>query len=165
MSELSGGVLEQLAKGGFYVPSAGDSGLSGAVVGDFELVRLLANGATSDVWEGVNRITHEPVAVKIACRSGAAIMRRFTFKLEFDYLDDAGKRSFFERMFKTKLTDDEFADLKTLQNLAPGDFRTVRQKTFYLNVAQTNADRIAALREECLLKRDGRPCRPIGFAV
>ena len=83
MSELSGGVLEQLAKGGFYVPSAGDSGLSGAVVGDFELVRLLANGATSDVWEGVNRITREPVAVKIACRSGdAGLKARFDHEAE-----------------------------------------------------------------------------------
>ena len=33
-----------------------------------------------------------------------AIMRRFTFKLEFDYLDEAGKQLFFERMFSTKLT-------------------------------------------------------------
>ena len=28
----------------------------------------------------------------------AAIMRRFTFKLEFDYLDDAGKKSFFDEI-------------------------------------------------------------------
>lgn len=28
----------------------------------------------------------------------AAIMRRFTFKLQFDYLDEVGKRKFFERM-------------------------------------------------------------------
>ncbi|MBR5548113.1 MAG: AAA family ATPase, partial [Kiritimatiellae bacterium] len=35
----------------------------------------------------------------------AAIMRRFTFKLQFDYLDTAGKRLFFERMFKTRLSD------------------------------------------------------------
>ena len=83
MSERSGGVLEQLAKGGFYVPSAGDSGLSGTVVGDFELVRLLANGATSDVWEGVNRITREPVAVKIACRSDdAGLKARFDHEAE-----------------------------------------------------------------------------------
>ena len=36
-----------------------------------------------------------------------AIMRRFTFKLEFDYLDDAGKRIFFEKIFKTSLSHDE----------------------------------------------------------
>ena len=94
-----------------------------------------------------------------------AIMRRFTFKFEFDYLDDAGKKLFFERMFDTRLTESELADLSTLRNLAPGDFRTVRQKTFYLDAAQTNTDRIAALREECLLKRDGEQRTSIGFAA
>lgn len=83
MSEWSAGVFEQIAKGGFYIPSAGDAGLSGTVLGDFELVRLLANGATSDVWEGVNRITREPVAVKIACRSDDAGLRaRFAHEAE-----------------------------------------------------------------------------------
>ena len=46
-----------------------------------------------------------------------ATMRRFTFKLEFGYLDDAGKKSFFERMFKATLADDELAELKALRNL------------------------------------------------
>ena len=43
---MEGGIFEQIAKGGFYVPAASDSGLSGTVVGDVELVRLLASGAT-----------------------------------------------------------------------------------------------------------------------
>ena len=94
-----------------------------------------------------------------------AIMRRFTFKLEFGYLDDAGKKSFFERMFKTELTDAEFGDLKAIRNLAPGDFRTVRQESFYLDEGQTNADLIAALREECLIKKDGDKTAKIGFAT
>ena len=93
-----------------------------------------------------------------------ATMRRFTFKLEFGYLDDAGKKSFFERMFKTTLTDDEFAELRQLRNLAPGDFRTVRQEQFYLGDAVTNLDRIAALKEECAVKKDGDRHAPIGFA-
>ena len=95
----------------------------------------------------------------------AAIMRRFTFKLEFDYLDDAGKKSFFERMFKTTLTEDEFEELKTLRNLAPGDFRTVRQEACYLDEETSNADLIAALRAECLLKKDGDTKSRIGFAA
>ena len=95
----------------------------------------------------------------------AAVMRRFTFKLEFGYLGDEGKRLFFERMFKSKLADDELAELKALRNLAPGDFRTVRQEQFYLGEEVSNADRIAALKEECALKKDGkRPVR-IGFAA
>ena len=94
-----------------------------------------------------------------------AIMRRFTFKLEFDYLDDEGKRLFFERMFKTKLTEEEYAELKSLPNLAPGDFRTVRQEQFYLADEQSNLDRIEALREECKVKKDGNKTLRIGFAA
>jgi len=89
----------------------------------------------------------------------SAIMRRFTYKLEFDYLDDFGKRVFFERIFKTRLSDMEFQDLGRLENLSPGDFRTVRQELFYMDRAQTNADRISALRTECELKKDGRKLR------
>ena len=94
-----------------------------------------------------------------------AVMRRFTFKLEFDYLDDAGKKTFFERMFKTALTDDEYAELKKVGPLAPGDYRTVRQKQFYLAGQQSNASRIAALREECALKTEKEGGPAIGFAA
>ena len=93
-----------------------------------------------------------------------ATMRRFTFKLEFTYLNDEGKRLFFERMFKTKLTDNEIDELRQLENLAPGDFRTVRQELFYLGDEVSNADRIESLREECATKKDGSRHRPIGFA-
>ena len=95
----------------------------------------------------------------------AAIMRRFTFKLEFDYLDDEGKKVFFEKMFKIALSDEEFDELKEIPNLAPGDFRTVRQEQFYLDEPQTNIDRIAALKEECALKKDGHSTRKIGFSA
>ena len=94
-----------------------------------------------------------------------ATMRRFTFKLEFGYLEDEGKRAFFERFFKSTLADDEFAELRQLRNLAPGDFRTVRQEQFYLGDAVTNLDRIAALKEECAVKKDGDSSLPIGFAA
>ena len=77
--------------------------------------------------------------------------------------DIVGKRLFFERMFKAKLSDDEFVELKELANLAPGDFRTVRQEQFYLGGEVTNADRVAALKEECALKKDGVRQARIGF--
>ena len=93
----------------------------------------------------------------------AAVMRRFTFKLEFGYLEDDGKRLFFERMFKSTLSDGELAELRALRNLAPGDFRTVRQEQFYLGESVTNEDRIAALKEECALKKDGDHSATIGF--
>ena len=93
----------------------------------------------------------------------AAVMRRFTFKLEFGYLEDTGKRLFFERMFKTTLSERESTELKALRNLTPGDFRTVRQEQFYLGDTVSNADRIAALKEECALKKDGDHISSIGF--
>jgi len=104
-------------------------------------------------------------ATNFCANLDAAVMRRFTFKLEFDYLDDAGKKSFFERMFRTPLTEGELEKLSALRNLAPGDFRTVRQELFYLGESQTNHDRIEALRAECLRKKDGEKRAPIGFAA
>lgn len=84
---------------------------------------------------------------------------------KLDYLDDEGKRLFFERMFKARLTDAEFAELQTLRNLAPGDFRTVRQEQFYLAGEHSNADRIEAMKEECAVKIDGNRSARIGFAA
>lgn len=77
-----------------------------------------------------------------------ATARRFTFKLEFDYLDEAGKRLFFERMFHTSLSNDEAARLEAIPNLAPGDFRTARQSLFYLGKQTDNARRLAAIEHE-----------------
>lgn len=94
-----------------------------------------------------------------------ATMRRFTYKLEFDYLEEDGKCMFFERMFKTKLSDEEFVELNQLENLTPGDFRTVRQELFYLGGTRTNLERIAALKAECEMKKDGKTRPKIGFAV
>ena len=84
-----------------------------------------------------------------------AIMRRFTFKLQFNYLDDVGKRLFFERMFKSALTEDELLRLKAIPNLAPGDFRTVRQSLFYYGGDITNTQRLDALEREAVAKEGG----------
>ena len=84
-----------------------------------------------------------------------AIMRRFTFKLQFNYLDNIGKQLFFERMFKSMLTDSEFERLKTVPNLAPGDFRTVRQSLFYYGGDITNTQRLEALERESAAKDGG----------
>ena len=81
-----------------------------------------------------------------------AVLRRFTFKMSFGYLDDAGKRTFFQRFFGDPLTDDEAAELDAIPNLCPGDFRTVRQLLDYLPGGATNARRLAALREESARK-------------
>ena len=84
-----------------------------------------------------------------------AIMRRFTFKLEFDFLDRKGKVIFFERMFKSPLTEAERSRLVSIPNLAPGDFRTVRQSLFYYGGEITNAMRLDALEREANAKNYG----------
>ena len=97
-----------------------------------------------------------------------ASIRRFTFKLAFDYLDHDGKMEFFHKMFKTELTPEETNELDAIAHLVPGDFRTVRQSLFYLGATATNADRLAALRRESDVKRHGGlavPAQPIGFRV
>ena len=91
----------------------------------------------------------------------AAIMRRFTFKLQFDYLEADGKKLFFERMFKTRLSDAEAERLAGIPNLAPGDFRTVRQSLFYLGGDVTNETRLNELEKESSLKKNSP--RRIGF--
>ncbi len=96
----------------------------------------------------------------------AATARRFTFKVEFDYLDSAGKAIFFERMFGTKLTAEERRELDAIPDLAPGDFRTVRQSYYYLGDETTNADRLEALRHESAAKRKNLSTeRKVGFSA
>lgn len=91
-------------------------------------------------------------ATNFAANLDSAILRRFTFKLEFNYLDHQGKVLFFERMFQTKLSESEKQQLTDIPNLAPGDFRTVRQSLFYLGGDITNSERISALERESIAK-------------
>ena len=94
-----------------------------------------------------------------------AIMRRFTFKIGFNYLNDAGKKLFFERMFGTALTPEEEARLAKIPNLAPGDFRTVRQSLYYLE-ENSNALRLDGLENESRRRsgKKGDDAGKIGFS-
>ncbi len=92
-----------------------------------------------------------------------ATIRRFTFKLEFDYLDAAGKVAFYERMLaelcKQPLDEHEKRRLTNIADLAPGDFHTVRQAMFYLGGdghAATHHELLAALEQESRAKRQGK---------
>lgn len=94
----------------------------------------------------------------------AAVMRRFTYKLEFGYLEEEGKRWFFERAFKTPLTASESRRLDAIPNLTPGDFKTVSQKLYYIGDNVGNGERLEALEQEVALKRDANHvCQ--GFAA
>ena len=104
-------------------------------------------------------------ATNFSANLDAAILRRFTFKLEFDYLDEVGKKIFFERMFRTTLTPEEYHELAQIPMLAPGDFRTVRQSFFYLGGQVSNRDYIDALARESEVKNSNKfaPKTKIGF--
>ena len=95
-------------------------------------------------------------ATNFSANLDAAILRRFTFKLEFDYLDEAGKKLFFERMFNAKLSPAEAEKLAAIPRLAPGDYRTVRQSFFYLGNEVTNAELLDALERESAAKTADR---------
>ncbi|MCQ2378878.1 MAG: AAA family ATPase [Victivallaceae bacterium] len=95
-------------------------------------------------------------ATNFAANLDPAILRRFTFKLEFDYLDEAGKMHFFETFFGRKLQGGDCARLAAIPALAPGDFRTVRQSFFYLDEAPTERALLDALEAESAAKRGNR---------
>ncbi|MEI6297812.1 MAG: ATP-binding protein, partial [bacterium] len=104
-------------------------------------------------------------ATNFSTKLDPATLRRFTYKLTFDYLDNAGKRLFFERMFKAMLKEDESKRLDAITHLTPGDFRTVRQSYFYLGGhARSNIERIEALQQEATAKEQERTIAgKIGF--
>ena len=93
-----------------------------------------------------------------------ATIRRFTFKLEFDYLDATGKLAFYERMLaelcKQPLDENDKRRLTNIADLAPGDFHIVYQARYYLGGGDhhgaTHADLLAALEQESRAKRQGK---------
>ena len=124
-------------------------------------------------WEvsQVNELLHdmEESRVILVCATNflqsldQAVLRRFNYKIEFGPLEDAGKRIFFEKVFHATLTPEEERDLFSIPNLTPGDFRAVKESFRFAEDDATNADRIAALREEVRLKPDTRSSSRVGF--
>ncbi len=93
-----------------------------------------------------------------------ATIRRFIFKLEFDYLDAAGKLAFYHRVF-SELCPEPLAEpakrrLTNIADLTPGDFHTVRQAMFYLagvdGHAATHNELLAGLEQESRAKRQSK---------
>jgi SpoVK/Ycf46/Vps4 family AAA+-type ATPase len=110
-------------------------------------------------------------ATNFARNLDKATLRRFTFKLEFDYLATAGKELFFKQFFAAlcskRLNRQHKQALAAIPHLTPGDFRTVRQSFYYLNSDDITAnDLIEALEQESNAKRNfGTIAETIGFAV
>ena len=55
-------------------------------------------------------------------------------------------------MFHSRLTVAERRRLEAIENLTPGDFRTVRQSLYYLEEV-SNAARLSALEQESIMKK------------
>lgn len=120
---------------------------------------------TNELLQQMERFTGVLVcATNLVEHLDPAVMRRFTFKVQMSALDDDGKIKFFRRYFKTALTADERRRLLAIPNLTPGDFRTVRERLYFLGKKSgiDNIRRIAALEEES--KAKNKSCIPIGFA-
>lgn len=104
-------------------------------------------------------------------RIDQAALRRFSFRLQFDYLDDPGKEVFFNVYFTRpmnlkKLTEAQKKRLFEIDKLTPSDFRNVRQQFFYLSDGKlSNSEIIEALASEVLSKTSGSGSRGLGEVV
>jgi transitional endoplasmic reticulum ATPase len=97
-----------------------------------------------------------------------AAIRRFTYKVEFDFLSPEGNRIFFNQMLKplTKVSLNQTQEhrLSLLVDLAPGDFKTVQNKyAFYPDSELNNGLLINALGEESRIKNINKGHKKIGF--
>lgn len=84
-----------------------------------------------------------------------ASMRRFQFKVEFNYLTDFGKERLFKSFFPELSFEAVSKDLARLKNLAPGDFKNADQKLKYRETF-TERDVLQELAHEVSYKDDKR---------
>ena len=111
------------------------------------------------------------VSTNMIQRLDQASLRRFSFRLHFDYLDSDGKVSFFRNYFTSamnlpELTEEEKEKLCTIENMTPSDFRNTRQQFFYLEDSDlTNGEIIEALATEVAGKNSGSNYKGLGNIV
>jgi SpoVK/Ycf46/Vps4 family AAA+-type ATPase len=95
-----------------------------------------------------------------------AAMRRFSIKMNFDYLSAEGNLIFYRRFFSSwlrkRLSKSQQIQLMSVQYLTPGDFKVVYQRYFFLVKKQLNHRMIIdALNTEVETKNE--KIRRIGF--
>ena len=98
----------------------------------------------------------------------SASLRRLNHKIRFDYLTPEGNtifyRLFLETMAGAALNQTGTGKLKRLVNLAPGDFKVVRDRyAFYPPNEINHKALIEALEDEANLKNSHSNDKPIGF--
>lgn len=74
-------------------------------------------------------------ATNFGLHMDGAVMRRFNYKIKFDFLNCDAKESLFLKMFSDKLTvpisNEQLNRVRQIPNLTPGDFKVVKQKNFF----------------------------------
>lgn len=100
-----------------------------------------------------------------------AALRRFSFRLHFDYLTNEGKEIFYNTYFTKalelpELSEGDKAKLFAIEQMTPSDFRNVRQQFFYLNDTNlNNSEIIEALAAEITSKTSGSSFKGLGNVV
>ncbi len=108
------------------------------------------------------------VSTNLIQKLDPAALRRFTFRIHFDFLDNCGKDTFYMTYFKhlglPEMTGAERNALHAIERLTPSDFRNVRQQFFYLSDAEqlTNTEIIDALKAEALSRDSQGEYRGLG---
>ncbi len=96
-----------------------------------------------------------------------ASIRRFGDKIGFGYLTPEGNEVFYRKMLEPKakgrLDEVSLAQLRSIANLAPGDFAIVRGRYEYTDEKPSHAELVAALEREAAIKSQGGGDRRIGF--
>ena len=93
----------------------------------------------------------------------SAVLRRFDFKLKFDYLKNKQAWKLFQRyMCETEQDIDHLRDeMNQMNTLTPGDFATVQRQLGILGKASVPEEFMTALKQELKFKQTLN--RPIGF--
>ena len=101
----------------------------------------------------------------------SAALRRFSFRLHFDYLANEGKEIFYNTYFTKpmelpELNENEKKRLFAIENMTPSDFRNVRQQFFYLSDnCLSNTEIIEALETEIASKTSGANYKGLGNVI
>ncbi len=95
-----------------------------------------------------------------------AALRRFVFKIRFDYLTLTQRQSLFAKSLAMPESEIPTAHLKRLAlltTLAPGDFATVLKQATLLDEALSSEELVSQLEKECSIKQGNKTQHPIGF--
>ncbi len=87
-----------------------------------------------------------------------ASLRRFTFKVRFDFMTQGQLAAAFNHFFGL----DAPVELKTMKNLTPGDFTVVRKKAEVLNILDKPEEIVNFLKAETNMKRTPIDIRGFG---